>query len=294
MSKAPVSRRTGSTLVELLVAMPLALIVAAAAALLLVRVGRTARAQGSVLADTRELRHARLVLAADLEPLGASELRTVSDTLLEFRGLQGVLTLCDVPDATSIVAVVPPRSSDLWVAAVRGGDEVTVWRQSGPTDTPQRVTRVIRDAPAAFDAAPCGADSTAASGRRWRFLLADSVPSLMTGTPVTVHRQVRYRHYRSGSSWWLGRQTRDGSLWESIQPVAGPLRPAGAGVRIAARDGAGAMVPVSSGVPDSARARAMLLQIALTMSRRVREVGAPLADSVSLMVPLRGQTGGRR
>lgn len=280
--------RPGSTLVELLVSLPLAMLVAAAAALLLVRVARSSRAQSSVLTDVRELRHGRLVLLADLQPVGGSDLHVVTDSLLEFRGYQGVLTLCGHAGGGSLIVAVPPASGDSWLAAVRAGDGVTLWQQAGTVAPPRSLTSTVRLPPSPQDVAPCLGGPASAVSRRWRLTIADTAHRLVPGTPVVVTRDVRFRHYRAGARWWLGRQSRDGSGWETTQPVAGPLRPAGLGMRVRARTETGAAWPFDPAAPDSVKARIRLLDIMISMARQIRDTGAIAIDSVAVLVPLRG------
>lgn len=286
----PISRRRASTLVELLVALPLTVLVAAAAAMLLVRLARSARTQSAILATTRELRHVRAVLGADLAALDGRDLRTVADTMLEFRGLQGVLHVCDAPDPRTVIAAVPFASSDLWVAALREGDAAGLWRRgSTVTDPPMPVPTQLSGVPVAMPGGACGiADLPPA--RRWRLTVRDSLAPLAIGAPMSVHRDVRYRHYRSAGRWWLGRQTRDGSVWEGIQPVAGPLlSPIAGGLHLEVHDALGGELAIHAETPDAVRARAAVIVARVRAARRIRDVGAA-TDSALVMVPLRASS----
>lgn len=284
-------RRNGTTLVELLVAMPLALLAATAVAMLLIRIARTARTQSAALAGARELRHARLVLAADLEPLRGTDLLEVSDTVITLRAPLGVALLCAAPAPHVVDVVVPPASHDVWVAAVRSGDELHAWvAGSAPTAAPLAVRRTVVAAPASLGAQRCGADSMVHS-QKWRITLGDSTTRLLHGAPVSVHRLARYRHYRSADGWWLGRQSWDGVQWDGVQPVAGPLlTPALGGVRVSALADDGSAIAIAPTTPDSVRQRIALLRVALRRPRRFREVGGPTVDSADMVLPLRGTT----
>ncbi|GAB1344610.1 hypothetical protein [Gemmatimonas sp.] len=280
--------RRGTSLVELLVALPLAVLAASAAALLLLRIARPARAQSAALSVSRELRHARMVLAADLEPIGGRDLHIVTDSLLEFTGQLGVAAVCRVASARAIDVAVPPQSGDQWLGAVRAGDGVRGWLlPAHPAMPPERVVRVLASDPVGIGPGTCGADSVSLSAI-WRFTFLDSALHRQLGTIVSVHRDVRFRHYSSGGQWWMGRQSRIGGQWEGLQPVAGPLvAPAQRGLGVQARDAQGQAEAISSATPDSIRARAIGLAIDIRMRRRVREGWAPAADSVEISVPLR-------
>lgn len=280
--------RRGTSLVELLVALPLAVLAATAAALLLLRIARPARAQSAGLGASRELRHARLLLAADLEPISGTDLRIVNDSLLEFSGRLGVAFVCSVPNAFSIEVAVPPQSGDHWLGAARADDTVRGWRLSAhPALPPERVVRVLAADPISTGQRTCGADS-ATRTPIWRLTLRDSAVHRLQGTLLSVHRDIRFRHYSSGGLWWIGRQSRVGGQWEGLQPVAGPLvTPAQHGLDINVRDAFGRAGEIDVSTPDSIRARAIALRIGMRMRRRVREVWAPAVDSVDVTVPLR-------
>lgn len=289
-SMSPTSGRRASTLVELLVALPLTVLVAAAAAMLLVRVARSARAQSAILATTRELRHVRAVLGADLAPLDGRDLRTVTDTLLEFRGLLGVLHVCDTPDSRTVTAAVPSASSDLWVVALREGDPAVLWRRGrAVADPPTPVSTQLSGVPVALPGGACGVTDVPPA-RRWRLTVRDSVAPIAIGAPMSVHRDVRYRHYRSAGRWWLGRQTRDGAAWEAVQPVAGPLLSLiDGGLHLEVRDALGGELDIHASTPDSVRAQAATLVAQARVARRTSEGGAT-TDSGVVTVPLRASS----
>ena len=293
MTPSPARVRAAFTLVELLVAMPIAMLVATAAAVLLIRTARSTRAQSAALGSSRELRHARQVLAADLEPLDGGHLRFVSDTLLEFEGQLGVLIACAGPAMQALVVRVPPGSGDHWVSALRAGDQLTGWREdTDPSAQPMPVAAALAAPPLRSGVGVCGPDRDAAP--LWRVPLADTRAWLSAG-PVSVHRPVRYRHYRSGTAWWLGRHTFDGHAWDGVQPVAGPLlAPTGAGLRMSVMDEDGHPVTVDRVTADSVRRRAALVVVTLRTARRVREPWSPATDSATLMAPLRASAFRRR
>jgi len=287
------ARRRGTTLVELLVALPLAVSLATIAAMLLVRLGHTMRGQSSAIATARELRHVAQVLSAELEPLAARHVTIVRDTMLQFREQLGVLGLCAAPDARSIVAAAPPGSSDRWVGGLRPGDTVRMWAASTPALAPVAQDRALAMVPQPLHAGGCGTDPEPA--RRWRFLLTDSLARAAAGTPVTVHRDARYRLYLAGGKWWIGRQSRDATRWETIQPVAGPFRaPTAGGVALTARDAFGQPLSIEEYSPDSVRGRVAMIEVLLSMNRRSSTRLAQSMDSVTVVAPLRADAYGRR
>lgn len=275
--------RAGTTLIELLVALPLTVLVAVLAVSLLLHVGRTARGQGARLATARELRHARLVLSRELEALHGTDIQTLNDSLLEFRAHLGILVLCAASSATEVeVAAVDDAPRSGWLAGVRAGDDFEAWAMpSAATDLPQRWRGQIVQPPTTMSISTCGPAPGAPARRRWRLTLASApgVP-LVPGMPVAIGRPVRYRHYQSGSQWWLGRRTRDAAGWDVTQPVAGPLlsyRDAGMQVRGFTREG------VDTALPDSLA----LIRITLRAPRRLHDARSAMVDSAVFEVALR-------
>lgn len=286
--------RRGSTLIELLVALPLALLAAAAAALLLVRVARTARAQSAALAATRELRHVRLLLAAELEPLDGRDLVSVTDTLLEVRSHLGVLIVCEGRDAANRLVAVPAGTADQWVTTLRAGDDLRVWKAPvGAAASPVERSAVLRDVPTTVASAPCLANDSA-TAPRWRLSLNDSLP-LLPGAPLLVRRGTRWQHYRSAGAWWLGRRQFNGTVWDGLQPAAGPfLSAAAGGVRMRALTAAANPVAVLAPLADSVATRVAGLEFTLRVPRRVVEPGGSRIDSGTTLIAIRATAPDRR
>lgn len=283
--KASRRARRGHSLIELLVSLPFAIIAATAAAMLIVQIARVTRTQSALLASVRELRHAHAVLRDDLEPLEPRDLVAVTDSLIEVHAHLGVLQLCEQPTASTVVVAAPARSDDAWVNGVRSGDVVRGYEASSePAAAPRERTRIVASPPQSVGRGGCGVFNTLV-GRRFRLAFADSHPPMAVGTPVLVQRGVRYQYYRSGNHWWLGRRTRDGLVWEGLQPAAGPLLPpTQRGMQAVVIDAQGAPAP-----PDSAAAVRLLLRT----PRRIPLLGTGTAtvpaDSILMELVLRAR-----
>jgi hypothetical protein len=285
-------RRRGSALVELLTALPLLAIATGCSLLLLVQAAADRRAHHAAQAGARELRHARAVLAADLAPLRARDLLTVSDTLLGLRSQLGLTMVC-AQDALSIDVAPAAGSTAAWLDALRAGDEVLAFEAAnGVGDPPRPVTASLAAPARRLGAGRCGA---LVVRQRWQLALRGALPpglTLTRGAPLLVQREVQYVHYRSNGQWWLGRRTRDGATWETLQPLAGPLAsPAQGGLTLRGRSATGTPTQVT----DSMAALALTLRVPPT--RRVT-LGAPSrlvlpADSLVSELPLRGDAWSR-
>jgi hypothetical protein len=270
-------------LIELVVALPLIMVATVVAVALLLHVARTGRGQWARLATAHQLRHARLILARDLESIHGTDIQSLTDTLIEFRAHLGVLVLCAVPAGTVIDVAAPENAAaGGWVSGVRAGDDLNAWALPGtPSDTPQRGIAPLLAPPSALGVGACGPAPLAPPRPRWRLTLAAAPGLLLTpGMPLGIGRPVRYRHYQSGSRWWLGRRTRDAAGWDVTQPVAGPLLAAidhGMAVQGYSRDG------IATAWPDSMA----LLRIMLRAPRRAHDAMSAIVDSTVLEVPLR-------
>lgn len=244
--------RRGGTLVELLVALPLAALLAVAAAATLLGGWRLVRRAESSQSTTRELRHAQAAFEAELRPLRARDLQTVSDTAVEFEALLGVGVACATSGVTAgandrveMVSADPadPRGVS-WASSVRIGDELSLWRAH-----PDTLSSLIEFRTTVRDiswGSACAASPwmTGWSDRRTvRLALADLSPSpIVVGAAVAVRRRTRLSLYRSGALWYLGKRTRAGGTWDVVQPVAGPfLSAAQGGLSVRLLDGAGAV-----------------------------------------------------
>lgn len=275
----------GFTLVELLVALPLTTLVAAAAALLLVRQAQHMRTAESRTGGGRELRHARLALETDLAPLRPQDIASISDSLIEFRAQLGIVRLCGT-DPGGALTVSANESDRAWLSTVRAGDIATLWHWPVPSGSPPvAITTAITGPASAATLGRCGADS---SQLRWTLPTNALAPGMrFVGAPAHIQRDTRYSHYRSGTHWWLGRRTRDASGWDGVQPVAGPLRNAvGRGMRVRAVDAQGNETLLL----DSAAA----IHVELRVTRVVTRESRATYDSAAFAVSLRGTPAGRR
>ena len=260
-------KRSGATLVELLVAITMAAVVLGAGSTLLVRQRRDS-ADASVRAGAESQLRAALgaVPSAlqDLSPsagdLTAGEAR---DTALQIRAVVASGVACD-----SAVAQVRLSASDTGMdresslaTAPRIGDTVWWWSPAGVAWTGRRVTSVVS-----------GTGVCARQGPATRLLLQlgfsapDTVPR---ASPVRLTRQARYSFYRArDGTWQLGI-----AEWSDVlqhfappQPVAGPFtlfRPPDGRTGFRYFDATGAELPVGvQGVPAAAIARLRMTLIA--------------------------------
>jgi len=289
--------RTGSTLLELIVALPIAALIGVVAVALLLETHKLARRLDSSTEIARELRQAGAVLVSEIRPLSASDVIAWTDTSLDIHGLAGSGIVCATPAANTI-ELLPLTGTDAlrtsWFAAPQAGDAVfSVTNDSAmvPHDSNWRASSLV--AYSTSGSSQCtvrplmtlGAASTSNVIRLTLSAALATRPPL--GSPLRISRRTRYSLYKaSDARWYLGRKTYNGVAWATIQPVAGPLdKPIQRGLLIQVRDSANNVLP--SGSPRTPHSIALLLR---GSSAWLRLAGKPGAfDSVVLHVALRGQ-----
>lgn len=278
---------------ELLTALPLMAIATGCAVLMLLQAAADRRAHSAAQASARELRHARDVLAAELAPLRARDLLTVSDTLLAVLSQFGVATVCAHDSLSIDVAAPPGAGSSAWLDATRAGDGLLAWGADAAVGaTPIELASTLASGARRLGGGPCAAGVAA---QRWRLTIrgfAGPALPLVVGAPLIIQREVQYVHYRSSGRWWLGRRTRDGATWETVQPVAGPLA---APARAPARGGVSLRGLTVASTPtarlDSIAGVALILRVPAGAAAPTRATLARLVlppDSLVTELPLRG------
>ena len=289
---------SGTTLLELLVALPLIALLGGVAVLLLLQTHRAVRGSDGIIAANHELRHAVAVLSSDLRPLRGTDLIAWSDTAIEFNAVIGAGIVCEGRGSLRQLDLLPLTGDDAartsWSSPPQLGDAVSAWLSPGISGIPDPVqVRVLRITSArACVASPLLQHSSTPAALTQRILLADALPrSLLLGSPIRVTRRVRLATYQSSDGlWYIGRATWSAGTWDVIQPVAGPvLAPRARGLRFDVRDSLGTSV-------RSGGARPAQLHIELRAPRRASgagRVGDPMVtDSVRVDVTLRADRSG--
>jgi len=283
----PVRRRRGASLLEVVVALPLLLLVAALAVQGFVTQLRVVTLQEARLANVRELEHAALALAADLRPLAAWDLASWSDSAIvaDVPVLTGYVCGTPAPHIVDVafgemgaaaraVLIAEPRAGDALGWA--GLDTAVVGRAPAALDSARRRRTLGTATPSA---AACADSPIRGVGAPWRLTLAvASVTLPQVGTPVAVMRRTEWRSYRaSDAAHYLGRREWNGVAWSTLQPVAGPLAATAHGgmvLRLLRADGADA----NAALGDARRIDLLL---------RARR-GDASVDSLRVQLALRG------
>lgn len=282
---------------ELLIALPIAALLAVAAAATLIGGWRLARRAASSQGSTRELRHAQAAFEAELRPLRARDIHVVTDTAVEFDALLGLGVVCaTTPGAAGAANRVEMASADpadprgaSWASSVQVGDALSLWRIN--LDTLASLVELRTTVRAISWGAACAVSPWMAGWadrRTVRLTLADASPSpIVVGAAIAARRRTRLSLYRSGALWHLGKRSRVDGAWDVVQPVAGPLLPAAqGGLLVRLLDGAGAVTLTKS---DAAAVR-----LELRADRAPDGRSAARRDTAAFDVVLRAESAQRR
>ena len=262
----PVNRR-GASLVELIVALALAALVAGSVARVFLLQTRSYRelVQRAGLADN--LRAGADILAADLWSLDATDgdILALGPDSLRIRGERRFGVVCAVTPGAGVVTVTLRDTLTFGVRDFRPGDSLLAYV---PGDS-EWVAGAV-----ASTTSPAQCPDSAAGER---LAATFPAPGPVPGVPIRGYEIVTYRSYRAADgSYYLGLRDAGG-----LQPLAGPLT--ADGLRLSYFDAAGAETATATQV--QAVRIALRVVSAEPVVRRGRT--AVLVDSVALWLALR-------
>jgi prepilin-type N-terminal cleavage/methylation domain-containing protein len=234
--------RRGFSLVEIIVALALALIVTGAIHTLVVSTHRLSRLQATQIDLQSNVRSTSIVVENELRELNAVEsgsidqtdILSASNSGLMYRGMRGIGFLCQ-----------PALGGQLRIARSTfsgfrdpqpGRDGVYLLLEGSPE-------KAIADSWLQLSILSVATNVACPSGEPAIGLTVSPPPAVepSAGTPLRVFETMEMRLYQSGGQNWLG--ARSTGTGEVIQPVAGPLR-ADDGLRLEYLNSAG--VPATS------------------------------------------------
>jgi hypothetical protein len=264
-----VLRRTGTSLVELLLALALTALVLGAATSSLLHQQRGARWAGALGGAESQMRPLVQIRPGDPPPLDAGAGDIVSgaatDSTMQIRAVVASSLACD--SAQSVLTMLPDVASGVATGGVARAPAVDDSLWFYPNDSlgwqPRRVVGV------SHGRASCRMPASAA-GPAYRLTL-DAPADAPGGTPVRLPRHERYVIYRASDGWWyLGARAWSVAVGGFLapQPIAGPFlraRPGGAITGFRYFDSLGAAL-VPNGSNERSIARVRVSSIALVPS----------------------------
>lgn len=292
--------RLGSSLVELLAAVPLISLVGLIAVLLILNSQQLARKTDGRSARNRELRYAASVLATSVRNTHSADLHFWNDTLIEISSGVGIGLVCDMPSVNTIDLLPDNHTGALspgWSSTPDPGDKVTValYPHSGnlePIIEEARLTAISHVTNACNNAVL----RDQSHGNILRLKLDRALNGTpIVGAPARITRQLRFSLYRGGDGgWYLGMRALRDNGWETVQPVAGPFATAtDRGLRFGVIAQDGSPLPHNTGngspAPDSLRHPAAISLTLIAIAPWRNSDGSRDTDSLSTVIALRNR-----
>jgi type II secretory pathway pseudopilin PulG len=230
------ARRTGVTLVELVVALTLFSLVATIMLTLLRGQQRFYTGSLQVIDTKRSTRQAIDLLYGELRSASSADIYSISDSSIAFRTTIGSSHLCDVDSVRSSITL--PSTGTTRAAALsafltwpRAGDSVLIFDPGGaaePDDDRWRAHVLLTPAGGrACPPRPFGLAGDAIEGSGITFDVAPPVVATTpVGAPLRFFRPASYSLYRgSGATWMLGYSSCAAGVCTARQPLSGPYLP---------------------------------------------------------------------
>lgn len=247
--------RGGFTLPEMLVALLLFGVIAAAIIGVAVRQQRFYHGALEVMGMRQQLHQALAIVPVDLRGVSSigGDIVALTDSSLDVRATIGSAIVCS--HTPNSVTVPPPNARHLTTFLTRARvNDVLLVLDDGTPGNGDDLWRsyTIGSIDSTLSGCPRFTGTALDAGQySYRYLVTRDLSGTITdGAPLRMLRRVKYSIYRSSDNlWWLGnRECRgDGSQCATVQPVAGPFRPyvandtANSGVSFVYRDSTGAV-----------------------------------------------------
>ena len=218
------ARRCGFTLVEIVVALALALIVIGAIHRLLVATQRLSRAQAAQMDLQSNVRASALVIANELRELNGvdmgsadqTDVLSITGSGMMYRAARGIGFLCEAPVAGRLRIARNSFSGYRDPQPSRDGAYLYVGEipDAGVADSwiPLPIAGVATNTSCPGMGGPAISITTSSSA---------AIAGVPVGTPLRIYETMELRLYQSEGQWWLG--ARSVGAGEAIQPVAGPF-----------------------------------------------------------------------
>ena len=229
-------RRSGFSLVELLLVLVLLSIVGGSLMSLLSKQQRFYKGTYDLIELRSQLRQAEAVMSSDLRALSTpgGDLSTITDSSMDFRYNTGSSISCTTPTPGGSTIIIPPTAAangntlSNWLSAPTDGDTAYVFDEGAnatASGDDQWVAYEIRSVTAGTGT--CDAAYNAPS-RGYTVVMTNSIsPTILQGAPIRFTRQAHYSLYQSTNdkNWYLGYACPACNNTNTVSPIAGPFMP---------------------------------------------------------------------
>jgi prepilin-type N-terminal cleavage/methylation domain-containing protein len=235
------ARVAGFTLVELVIALVLASLVAGATVTLLLRQQRFYNSTTELIQTRQQIRQTAAMLPSDLRGIasGGGDIYAMTDSSLEFRATFGTSIVCvNTGGQLSTVPRVLARRSAMtsWAREPVVNDSITVYNNNnGAAWSRHMITAVTKVTTNAANGCPTptgltqAGDITAGNPSYQLALSPAATAANAPGAGIRFFRRVHYSLYRAADSkWYVGYYDcvpNRTPLCNAIRPLAGPLQP---------------------------------------------------------------------
>ena len=243
-------RRTGFTLVEMLITMALLGLIGACVVTVVVRQQRFYRSTSALMDARAQIRQMSAVLPMDFRGISSAgnDISFMSDSAIEFRSSFGSAIACTLISGATPSIITTPRTTaknlrmTSWTRTPVVGDSIAIYDVSTTTkasDDRWSMHQITAIATVTGDVAT-GCPSTTklvaatdmtASNPAYRLTISPARPATVTqGAGIRFYRRVRYSLYKNTTDglWYLGyKDCLPGRtpVCSVAQPIAGPYRP---------------------------------------------------------------------
>lgn len=251
-ARAKRRRREGLTLIELMLSLVLLGLMGGLIIGFLLKQERFYTGANEMVLTRTQVRQAAVMMPSDLRGISAAgnDIYAMSDTSIEFRSTFGSSYICRNDRSTSVIAIPPvtlARGSALtvWQRQASIGDSLALYVDSTSTSTKDDSWSYHKITAAGISFSNATPGCTSASGMMKTTDVSGGNPSfsftlspqqsatVSAGAAVRFFKRVHYSLYNAADgNWYLGYYdciTGRSPVCNTIQPLAGPLRPYVAG-----------------------------------------------------------------
>ena len=259
-------RRSGFSLVELLLVLVLLSIVGGSLMSLLTKQQRFYKGTYDLIELRSQLRQAEAVMSSDLRGLSSpgGDLVTMTDSSMDFRYTIGSSISCTTPTPGGTTIIIPPTTTvngntlTNWLSQPGDGDTAYVFDEgattTASTDDQWQPYQISGDLDSG--AGTCDAAYNAPSSGYVLHATNSISPTILEGAPIRFVRRAHYSLYKStnDNNWYLGYSCSSCGT-NNVSAIAGPFNaydPAAgsgtSGIRITYFDSTGAATAVPGNV----------------------------------------------